>query len=64
MMKKALLDFSLEELKEEIKSIGEPAFRAKQIYGWLTAGTPFDGMTNLSLKLREKLKQKAELFDT
>ena len=57
MMKKALLDFSPEELKEEIKSIGEPAFRAKQIYGWLTAGVGFDGMTNLSLKLREKLKE-------
>ncbi|MBR4078903.1 MAG: 23S rRNA (adenine(2503)-C(2))-methyltransferase RlmN, partial [Christensenellaceae bacterium] len=57
MMKKALLDFSLEELKEEIKTIGEPAFRAKQIYGWLTAGVGFDGMTNLSLKLREKLKE-------
>ncbi len=56
-MKKALLDFSLEELKEEIKTIGEPAFRAKQIYGWLTAGVGFDGMTNLSLKLREKLKE-------
>jgi len=57
-MKKALLDLTLEELKEEIKLIGEPAFRAKQIYSWLTAGVSFDGMTNLSLKLREKLKEE------
>lgn len=57
-MKKALLGLTLEELKEEIKAIGEPAFRAKQIYGWLTAGVGFDGMTNLSLKLRERLKEE------
>lgn len=53
-----LLDKSLEELKEEMKTLGEPAFRAKQIYSWLTAGVRFDGMTNLSLKLRERLKEQ------
>ena len=52
-----LLDYSPEELKEELVRLGEPAFRAKQVYSWLTAGVRFDGMTNLSLALREKLKQ-------
>ena len=40
--------------------MGEQPFRAKQVYEWLwkkSAGS-FDEMTNLSLPLREKLKQR------
>ena len=41
-----------------MESIGEKAFRAKQIYEWLHVklADGFDEMTNLSLGLREKLK--------
>lgn len=46
---------SLDELGAFIQQIGEPKFRAKQIYGWLTSGTPISEMTNLSKALREKL---------
>jgi len=40
--------------------MGEPAFRAKQVFEWLWAksSTDFDEMSNLSKSLREKLKEQ------
>ena len=52
-----LYSMALSELSEFLKSIGEPAFRAKQISSWLTLGTPISEMSNLSKALREKLTQ-------
>jgi 23S rRNA (adenine2503-C2)-methyltransferase len=54
----------LEQLKSEMVSIGDKAFRAKQIYDWLHVKlvTSFDDMTNLSAGLREKLKAKYEVI--
>ena len=47
-----------DELAAELKTLGEPAYRAKQIFQWLTRGAAsFDDMTNLSKPLREKLKE-------
>ena len=41
------------------------AFRGKQIFKWVSTGTnDFDSMTNLSLDLRNELKQKAVLRST
>ena len=56
---KNIKDFSLEELKEEMKNLQEKPFRAEQIFQWLYQEKvkSFDEMTNLSLDLREKLKQ-------
>lgn len=56
---KNIKDYNLEELKEELKSIGEKSFRAEQIFKWLYQDKvkSFDDMTNLSLELREKLKE-------
>ena len=56
---KNIKDYNLEELKEEPKSIGEKTFRAEQIFKWLYQDKvkSFDDMTNLSLELREKLKE-------
>lgn len=45
------------ELEEYMKSIGEGKFRAKQVHQWLMRGADFDGMTNLSKNLREKLSE-------
>lgn len=46
-----------DELAAALKQMGEPAYRAKQIFQWLTRGvSSFDEMTNLSKSLREKLK--------
>lgn len=53
-----LLDMDLTELQNELKEMGESAFRAKQISKWLSEGAVFENMTNLSASLREKLKEK------
>lgn len=56
---KNIKDYNLEELKNELKGIGEKPFRAEQIFKWLydEKVQSFDEMTNLSLELREKLKE-------
>ena len=47
-----------EELEEYILQLGEPKFRAKQIFQWLAKGAiSFDEMSNVSKSLREKLKE-------
>lgn len=56
-MKKVLLGMPLPELEKEMLEIGEKAFRAKQIAGWLSKGVGFDGMKNLSSSLINKLKE-------
>ena len=49
---------TLPEMTAFLQSLGEPAFRGKQVFTWLHRGvTDFDGMTNLSKPLREKLKE-------
>ncbi len=56
---KNIKDYDFEELKIELKNLGEKPFRAEQIFKWLYSEKveSFDEMTNLSLELREKLKQ-------
>lgn len=51
---------SKEELKNEIKELNLPAFRANQIYKWLhkEGVSSFDEMTDISKSLREVLKEK------
>ena len=45
-----------EELSAELKSMGQPAFRAKQLFSWLSRGVAsWDEMTNLPKSLREQL---------
>ena len=44
------------EMADYFRELGEPAFRAKQVFQWLHRGAvSFDDMTNLSKSLREKL---------
>ncbi|WP_294548833.1 23S rRNA (adenine(2503)-C(2))-methyltransferase RlmN [uncultured Pseudoflavonifractor sp.] len=44
------------EMADYFRELGEPAFRAKQVFQWLHRGAvSFDEMTNLSKSLREKL---------
>ncbi|MFA0962287.1 23S rRNA (adenine(2503)-C(2))-methyltransferase RlmN [Roseivirga sp. BDSF3-8] len=54
---------SPEELKAFFVQNGEKAFRAKQVYEWLwkKSAHSFESMTNLSLGLREMLKEYFEL---
>ena len=55
-MKQDLKSMTLAEMQEAFATLGEPKFRAKQVFTWLHRGaTRFDEMTNLSKPLREKL---------
>lgn len=56
---KNIKDYDLEALKQEFIEMGEKPFRAEQVFKWIYESkvTSFDEMTNLSLELREKLKQ-------
>lgn len=60
---KNIKDYDLEALIVEMQNIGEKKFRAEQIFKWIHEEnvTSFDEMTNLSLSLREKLKQNYTL---
>lgn len=50
---------TLSELKKELESRGEKAFRAKQMYEWMHVklARNFEEMTNLSKDFREKCKE-------
>ena len=56
---------SKEELTTAFAEMGEPKFRAGQVYEWLwqKSAKSFDEMTNLSKPLREKLKEQFTFFN-
>ena len=62
-MKKNIKDYNLDELKEIMQNIGEKPYRAEQIFKWVfnSKVTSFDEMTNLSIELRQKLKDNFDL---
>lgn len=55
-----ILSLSLSELEKIIVDIGEPKFRAKQVFGWINKGMWGDEMKNIPVALRKKLE---EVFD-
>ena len=56
-MKTQLLSMTPEELGVYLKELGQPAFRAKQVFAWLHQGVPFERMSNLPKALRETLAE-------
>ena len=55
-MKEDLKSMTLAEMEAAFAALGEPKFRAKQVFVWLHKGArSFDEMTNLSKSLRAKL---------
>lgn len=61
-MKINFKDLTLSEMEEFLKDLGEPKFRAKQVYEWLYRGViSFEEMTNLSKPLRAALAERALL---
>lgn len=58
-----LLGLSRAEMEQFFESIGEKKFRASQVMKWIHQFfvTDFDEMTNISAKLRERLKQLCEI---
>ncbi|MEA4929707.1 MAG: 23S rRNA (adenine(2503)-C(2))-methyltransferase RlmN [Candidatus Limiplasma sp.] len=57
--KPILLDLTPEELRAYFVQLGQPAFRAGQVFGWLHRGVPFCDMENLPKTLRETLAAQA-----
>lgn len=56
-MLKDIVSMLPNQLEEEIKALGEPTFRAMQIFQWISRGVrDFDEMSNISKALRDKLK--------
>ncbi|RDY24877.1 23S rRNA (adenine(2503)-C(2))-methyltransferase RlmN [Romboutsia maritimum] len=56
--KVALKNFTEEELKEFMKTIGEKPFRGSQIFSWIYKGAKsFDDMNNIPKNLRNKLEE-------
>jgi 23S rRNA m2A2503 methyltransferase len=60
-VKQDILSLSQDELKQYLLSIGEPGYRAKQIFTWLHKGASFDQMTNIPASLRAKLTETAKI---
>ncbi|MBR3768465.1 MAG: 23S rRNA (adenine(2503)-C(2))-methyltransferase RlmN [Clostridia bacterium] len=63
-MKKDILSMDLNELTSEIVALGQPKFKAKQIYRWLHKSfvTDFSQMTDISLELRQNLNDNFVIF--
>lgn len=57
---KNIKDYNLEELKKELETMEEKPFRAEQIFKWIHQEKvkEFEEMTNISIELRKKLKEK------
>ncbi len=59
-MKTELISLSFAELEEFILKLGQPKFRAKQIYEWIYRGAEtFDDMLNIPKSLRELLAEQS-----
>ena len=62
--KQDILSLLPEELETALAAMGEPRFRAAQIFQWLSRGVrDFEKMSNLSKGLREKLAQRFSLYE-
>ena len=59
MEKVDILSMNKEELTAFIISLGEPKFRAAQVWGWLMKGADFSEMKNVPAALRAKLEENA-----
>lgn len=63
MAKQNIRHLTLPELEEYFEKMGEKKFRAKQVYEWLWLKPvqQFEGMTNISKELRQKLTEEFTL---
>lgn len=63
MMGKDILSMLPEEIEQELQQMGEPKYRAKQIFSWLGRGArDFDAMSDLPKPLRDKLGAEFDLY--
>lgn len=62
MEKVDLMNMEIPELQQYLEAMDQQKFRAKQIFRWIGSGVrEIDGMTDLSMELREKLKLSARI---
>ena len=63
-MKKSLYGYTLEGLQNLVLDLGLKKFNGEQILRWLYQSfvTNIDDMTNLSLAVREKLKEQYQVY--
>ncbi len=62
-MKKDILSMLPEEIEAELENLGEPKYRAQQLFTWLHRGLrDFEEMSNLSKSLRQKLQENYRLY--
>lgn len=63
MSRRPLLGLRPEELETLMTELGQPAYRGRQLYGWLYArrAASFPAMTSLAKPLRELLAERTEL---
>ncbi len=58
LLKKNIKSMLEQEIEQELLELGEPKFRAKQIFKWLHSGAKsFEEMTNLPQSLRSRLDE-------
>lgn len=63
MIGKDILSMLPEEIEQELQQLGEPKYRAKQIFSWLGRGVrDFDAMSDLPKPLRDKLGAEFDLY--
>ncbi len=64
MKENDIMSMTIEEIEKLLLGLGEQKFRAKQIFEWIHSKgvLDYDGMTNLSKGLREKLFKETSLF--
>ena len=61
-MTKHLRSMTIPELSQLLKELGQPAFRAKQVFTWLHKGVrSYEEMTNLPKALRDTLQEQYPL---
>lgn len=58
-----ILDMSLEELQAYVKTLGEPAFRAKQIFEACLLGKNLDEISNVPKSLKERIEKDYPHFE-
>lgn len=57
-----LRNLELEEIEQLIQKMGEPRFRAKQIFGWIYKNAAgFEDMSNVPKELRDKLAEVSHI---
>ena len=60
---KSLKSMTAQEIGQVLKELGQPAFRAGQVFSWLHKGvSSYDEMTNLPKSLRDILAEKYPIY--